>query len=201
MPRISEERRAERRDQIVRAATRCAIRSGLDGMTMAQVIRESGLSAGAVYGYFAGKADLVAAIVDSQLDEIVGMLHGFAVADELPDIPELMQTLTEEIERLAQSPDGDLSVMVLLSWGDAAKSEASRRLISGRLQTVIEEWEVIVSRMQADGRLDPDADTADLARVVHSTLPGYILLRMAGTAPTPERFADAWRSLLGQAGR
>ncbi|WP_265443783.1 TetR/AcrR family transcriptional regulator [Flexivirga meconopsidis] len=198
MPRISEERRAQRRDQIVRAGTRCAIRSGLDGMTMAQVIRESGLSAGAVYGYFAGKADLVAAIVDSQLDEIVGLLHGFAVADELPDIPALMKTLTDEIERLAQSPDGDLSVMILLSWGDAAKSQASRRLIKGRLQTVIKEWEVIVGRMQADGRLDPKADTGDLARVVHSSLPGYILLRMVDAAPTPTGFADGWRSLLGQ---
>ena len=71
MPRLTPERRAMRRDQVLRAAVRCVIRSGFQGLTMSEVIAESGLSAGAVYGYFASKDALLAALaaIDAQLDK------------------------------------------------------------------------------------------------------------------------------------
>ena len=72
MPRITAERREERRQQIIQATLRCAIRLGLHHVTMAEVISESGLSAGAVYGYFATKDELLTAVADSKL----GMLNG-----------------------------------------------------------------------------------------------------------------------------
>ncbi len=64
MPKVSEEHRAARRDQILAAAVQCVAREGFHKTTMSHVIAESGLSAGAVYGYFKGKNEIIKAIAD-----------------------------------------------------------------------------------------------------------------------------------------
>ena len=49
MPKVSQEHRDARRAQILRAAAACFERKGYQRTTMADIIRESGLSAGAIY--------------------------------------------------------------------------------------------------------------------------------------------------------
>jgi AcrR family transcriptional regulator len=67
VPRVSQRHRDARRQQIVDAARRCFTRNGFQATSMQDIFAESGLSAGAVYGYFASKDDLVAAIVEEEL--------------------------------------------------------------------------------------------------------------------------------------
>ena len=65
VPKISEERKLERSLQILDAARRCFAEKGFHRASMADVIRESGLSAGAVYSYYSSKEELVAAVAKS----------------------------------------------------------------------------------------------------------------------------------------
>ncbi len=69
MPRVSQEHRAARRAEIIDAALRCFTRSGYRSTTMADIITESGLSAGAIYGYFGGKQELLVAVADHVLGD------------------------------------------------------------------------------------------------------------------------------------
>lgn len=58
MPKISEERRAERREQILSGARRCFAQHGYEGATVARLEEEIGLSRGAIFNYFGSKEDL-----------------------------------------------------------------------------------------------------------------------------------------------
>ena len=58
MPKISEERRTERREQILEGARRCFAEHGYEGATVAKLEREIGLSRGAIFNYFPSKEDL-----------------------------------------------------------------------------------------------------------------------------------------------
>jgi AcrR family transcriptional regulator len=58
MPKVTEAYRDARRDEIARAAMRCLTRQGFAGTSMADIIAESGLSAGAIYSHFASKAEI-----------------------------------------------------------------------------------------------------------------------------------------------
>jgi AcrR family transcriptional regulator len=58
MPKISEERRVERREQILEGARRCFAAHGYEGATVAKLEREIGLSRGAIFNYFSSKDDL-----------------------------------------------------------------------------------------------------------------------------------------------
>lgn len=58
MPKIPEERKAERREQILAGARRCFARHGYEGATVARLEQEIGLSRGAIFHYFPSKEDL-----------------------------------------------------------------------------------------------------------------------------------------------
>ncbi len=66
MPKISEEQREARRLQILTVAARCFARQGFHRTTMEDIIRELKSSPGAVYCYFRGKNDIVAAIAEQR---------------------------------------------------------------------------------------------------------------------------------------
>ena len=64
MPRVSAAHEQEVRERIVVAALRVFGERGFHGATIADVVRESGLSVGAIYTYFTGKDDLFLATCD-----------------------------------------------------------------------------------------------------------------------------------------
>ncbi|WP_417219441.1 TetR/AcrR family transcriptional regulator [Arthrobacter sp.] len=59
MPKVTEEHRKARRLEISQAALRCFARKGFQATSMAEIIAESGLSAGAIYGNFKNKEELI----------------------------------------------------------------------------------------------------------------------------------------------
>jgi len=58
MPKISEERKTERREQILEGARRCFAENGYEGATVAKLEHTIGLSRGAIFNYFPSKEDL-----------------------------------------------------------------------------------------------------------------------------------------------
>jgi len=58
MPKISEKRRAERREQILAGARRAFAEHGYEGATVAKLEQATGLSRGAIFNYFPSKEDL-----------------------------------------------------------------------------------------------------------------------------------------------
>src|SRR5262245_66142371 len=58
MPKISEERKSARRDQILEGARRCFAEYGYEGTTVSKLENEIGLSRGASFNYFPSKEDL-----------------------------------------------------------------------------------------------------------------------------------------------
>jgi AcrR family transcriptional regulator len=58
MPKISEERKAERREQILARARRCFAENGYEGATVSRLEQATGLSRGAIFNYFPSKEDL-----------------------------------------------------------------------------------------------------------------------------------------------
>jgi AcrR family transcriptional regulator len=58
MPKISDERKTERREQILEGARRCFAEHGYEGATVVRLERDIGLSRGAIFNYFPSKEEL-----------------------------------------------------------------------------------------------------------------------------------------------
>src|SRR4051812_36136463 len=89
MPRVSAAHEQEVRDRIVRAATRVFAEHGFHRATMQDIVRESGLSVGAIYTYFKSKSELILAGCDLITDQ------------ELGELRRRLSTITDFRERVA----------------------------------------------------------------------------------------------------
>src|SRR5499427_4676925 len=116
MPKIAEQTRAARRDQIVAAALACFARTGYYATTMADVAAEAGVSKGTPYLYFDSKQALflalheqwdcgaaertdaaIAALTDEQRRSPRAVLHAVAgsIAAHVEAEPETCRVLME----------------------------------------------------------------------------------------------------------
>src|SRR5580700_9107537 len=105
MPKVSQQYRDARRDQILDAAKRCFLRDGFHATSMQDLFAEAGLSSGAVYRYFASKDDVIHAVAA----EDPGASVGAALAEVL------------EIAQARDARDG-LGQIAVLVWGEALRS-------------------------------------------------------------------------------
>src|ERR1700722_18576200 len=83
MPRFTEAQRETRRQQILDAALRCFSRDGFHNTTTADIVRESGVSQGTLYLYFATKDDIVVALADDR-HQGEAMINALAQSEQDP---------------------------------------------------------------------------------------------------------------------
>ncbi len=82
MPRVSTEHGEQIRSRIVESALRVVTERGYHDATIADVVRESGLSVGAIYTYFTGKEELFTAACELAMEQELAALAG-----ELASVP------------------------------------------------------------------------------------------------------------------
>ena len=138
MPKVTEEHRAARRQQIAQAALRCFARNGFAATSMADIIAESGLSAGAIYGHYKSKDELIALAVSEILDARFLEVAQIRAQEPLPSPGEIVRLLVTGI--LEQVREAQLLVQV---WGQVPVNPALRTLASGvggRIRTMFADY-------------------------------------------------------------
>lgn len=174
------------RDKLLDAASRVFAREGYDGTKILDIVREAGLSTGAVYGRFRSKNELLRAAVISSTAKlrVVGNEHAVHLLDLLTG-------------RSALRHDG-------LSDSEAVRLEAyvtARREpeVAAALADSHERWRQsmmpLVDAALADGTLRADADPEAVLFLFRTLYLGTILHRGSGL-PGPD--PDAWEALLAQ---
>jgi AcrR family transcriptional regulator len=196
MPKVTDEHRASRRREILLAARRCVVERGFHKTTMADVISESGLSAGAVYGYFKSKNEIVGAIADDALSTIDELFEGI-LASEAPLTPAaaLLATL-EHVLKIAEQPGGDLTRIAIQAWAEALHNEEIMATASSKYRILRSHFEAVARRAQADGTIDPDADPKLVAQVLFGMIPGFVLQRLLLGDVTPQGYAAGLAALM-----
>ena len=71
MPKVTEEHKEARREQILAGAQRAFARYGYEGATVARLEEETGLSRGAIFNYFGNKQALFIELVRRSSDRFV----------------------------------------------------------------------------------------------------------------------------------
>ncbi|NEA33875.1 TetR/AcrR family transcriptional regulator [Streptomyces sp. SID13031] len=198
MPKVTEEHRANRRREIILAARKCVIEQGFHKTTMADVIREAGLSAGAVYGYFRSKDEIVAAIADDALSTIDELFEGI-LATEAPLTPAAaLRATLDHILQIADLPHDDLTRVAIQAWAEALHNDAIMATASSKYRMLRSHFAAVARRAQADGTVDPDADPELIAQVLFGMIPGFVLQRLLLGDVTPEGYTAGLSALMNR---
>jgi AcrR family transcriptional regulator len=195
MPRVTDEHRAARRQQIVLAAARCVAREGFHKTTMADVIAEAGLSAGAVYGYYRSKTEIIRAIADLAVGEAAHVIGELAVREETVTPSDVLTCFVERIDAVVAETGIDLPRVGVQTWAEAVRDPEVHALAKERMGALRSSVEEVLRRCQADGTLAVDADPHRAAQALFGMLPGFVLQRLVLEDVTAESYAQGFADL------
>ena len=178
MPRVTADHLEARRAEILRAALRCFARDGFHTTSVRDVVRESGLSAGAVYSYFPSKAELVAGAVAPMLDALTtaldAVVHPGRAADPEHSPAEAAAEVLRRVYPIAVGGETDYTRIAVTAWGEALRDPAVHDIVErtyGKVRGTLAER---VARWRDAGHLPRDTDVEALAQVILSTLLGFL---------------------------
>ncbi len=165
MPKISEERRTERREQILEGARRCFADNGYEGATVVKLEEETGLSRGAIFNYFPSKEDLFVelAVRDSTRMSEIWVNQGLeAVVREVVELdPAWLSVYLELFRRVRTDPD--FQSRIESRQKEAAPANRKR-----------------IEKAQREGEFRDDIGSKEIGSFVNLVLNGLALMRAGG---------------------
>lgn len=189
MPKVSAQYRDERRAHILAAARRCFVRDGFHQTSMQDLVREAGMSSGAVYRYFDSKDAMIVAIAEENLDHVVAIIRtsvqrgvgaGAAVAAAMEYVA-------------ARHADDGFGAIVLLVWAEGLRNPALATRLRASFDAGVDALAEIV-RASPGGRTELTPEV--LANALTCLLPGYILEMTIRGAEAVKSIPDAVRGLI-----
>ena len=173
MPRVSQEHMDGRQRQILAAAGRCFASVGFHAATMQDVIKASGLSAGAIYNHFSGKEEIIAAIAQERHEREAALCRAAeAEADPYVAIQRLARTFFEHLSDEGQEEERRVGVQL---WAETLNN---KKLLRHAKDGTAEPYRVLsrlIDRMKAAGDLPDDIDSGAAARVMIALFQGLVL--------------------------
>src|SRR5271163_4310416 len=167
MPKISDAKRDARRRQILDAALACFSEAGFHQTGMADIVRHSGLSHGAVYLYFPSKDDIIEALaVDRHRSEAA--LNAAALADADP--MNALRSLARSYALSLIDPAGEARRRVGVNgWAEALRNDRVRAAVLDGAEAACSTLGPLIER------LAPDINYDVVARLLVAVFQGMTL--------------------------
>ena len=176
------------RERLLAAAFVVFERDGYEGARVGEIAREAGLTTGAIYSQYRGKADLLVDAITTRTREEVDRLLELAAGDEARTV------LAELGLRLTTRSDAGPALLVDV-FGAARRDpdlgEMVRATLLRREQTIAD----LIERARAAGEVAPDLDPQAIARFCTAFAVGALTLRSVAM-PAVDTFA--WTHLLAR---
>ncbi|MFG2955284.1 TetR/AcrR family transcriptional regulator [Streptomyces sp. NPDC048291] len=181
MPKVSQEYMDARRAQILDAARRCFLRDGFHSTSMQDLFAESGLSAGSVYRHFASKDEMILAIAEENMREVLTLVHTVATTRPGDSVGAVVAEVLDLASR--RSAEDDTARLAVLAWSEALRNPALAQQVSSLLGRMRSDLAEVVRGHQESGALPADVPAESIAGALVCLLPGYIL-QLAMLDPT-----------------
>jgi AcrR family transcriptional regulator len=186
MGRIAGVTPEETRERLLDAAARVFELKGYEGATVAQIAREAGVSSGAIYAHYAGKAELLAAALRTHSER--------ATASVLPpgsrtDAATLLLALGSRLGSREHEAAALLVEALLASRRDAELAQ----VLAGALGERERLMAGVIAGGQGEGVLDEDVSPAVAARFALMLSLGSMLVR---SLDMPDVDPDDWTTFM-----
>jgi TetR/AcrR family transcriptional regulator, transcriptional repressor of aconitase len=173
MPRLGAARAAARRRQIIDAALACFARTGFHKTTMADVVRQSGLSPGAIYCHFAGKDDIILAVVTERHRREAALLQ--AAAAEKSFAAALERLIGDIVGLLATPEERAWRRLAVQLWAESLHDRRLLAKVRNGVDTPRAVLAGLIETARQRGELPAALDPEAAARLLIAFFQGLVL--------------------------
>jgi AcrR family transcriptional regulator len=173
MPKVSETYRQERRAEILEAARVCFARNGFHGTTLQDIFAEAKLSAGAVYGYFKSKNELILAIAE---ERHAG--ESVALAADGADAIASLKAISATFIQTYLANDDQKRRISLITWSEALFDEAILASVKAGVDTPRQALKSLIEKGQRLGEVRKDIAPTAMASAMVAMLQGLALQKL-----------------------
>jgi AcrR family transcriptional regulator len=191
MPRVTAAHEQQVKERIVAAALRVFAEKGFHRATVQDIVRESGLSVGAIYTHFKGKDEIFLAGCDASSGEGFGEL-GDRLARARSTIDKMIAAVgfffdTVDADAFADVPG--MSTFLVQAWAEADQEPSVREMLARRRGQIVTVAQLVLREGIAQGELPAWIDVEALAGGFSALLDGLILQRVEeGSGYRREKF-------------
>jgi AcrR family transcriptional regulator len=176
MPKVKPETMAARRDEILEAAETCFARRGFHQTTIQEIISESGLSAGCIYGHFPTKDELIVAIGERRhARDAVLLSVNAGGGDPLLVLRAIARAFLEDVQKKGGLRTRRVGVEL---WAEALRSEGIRAQVTQGIRRPIAVLSELLRQGQRLGVVDARIDPGSIARTIVAMFQGFVLQRV-----------------------
>ena len=200
MPKITDEKRAARRMQILEAAWICFQKQGIHATTMSDIITASGLSAGAVYSYFPSKEALILTAVKTSLGGLRERLAPILRQAPLPPPERVIADFAAAIGDFTMREGYDLRRIALLGWSEAQRNAHLRETMQGYYLEFRTRLAEAVAGWKRTGVIREQASEHDVAKAMLALILGFVVESAIMGDVSPTDLARGIEDLLRPAG-
>ncbi|MER7737057.1 TetR/AcrR family transcriptional regulator [Streptomyces sp. NPDC096538] len=200
MARVSPEHLEARRRQILDGAAVCFARNGFHATSMQDVLKEVDLSAGAVYRYFSGKEELIAAIASEVLETVLGTLEQAAQESPPPTpdvmVPRALALMRQVRPATLETGEWLFPRLMIQVWTESTRTPSLTAVLAEGYAKIREAWGGMAQSYKDAGLLSEDVDVDAMARAMIALVQGFAAqMAIFGDIP-PQVLADGTRALM-----
>jgi AcrR family transcriptional regulator len=158
------------RDRLVAAAAEVFSEKGYDGARVGEIAKRAGLTTGAIYGRFTGKAELLRAAIESysrhEIDDLFAS-HRFEgrVADILTTVGSHLVTRQQTTEQ----------ALLLEAFVASRRDPEVKTLVRDLIEDRARRMAALVIQAKKDGHIAEDLDELAVIRFCHAIGLGFLL--------------------------
>src|SRR5215475_4374496 len=173
MPKVSQAYLDARRWEILDAAIACFSREGFHRTTMADVVKESELSPGAIYNYFESKEEIIEAIAEGRRKTEEELI---AEAAKEPDVVSALRRMRDAFFGELKTPKERLRRRLSIQlWAEAQRNPRILRVVRESFEAPLKLLSGILSEARRRGEISGKVDAAATARFLIAAFHGLVL--------------------------
>jgi AcrR family transcriptional regulator len=173
MPKVSPSHLAARRTQILEAAIVCFSRQGFHRTTMQDIVRQSKLSPGAIYNYFASKEKIIEAIAKERHAKEREL---FAEAKCQATLQKALHEIRDFFfGQLNHPPERQRRRVTIQYWAESQRNPEILRLARKGMKEPLTHLAGILGEAQRQGDISNQLDPDTAARFLIAAFHGLVL--------------------------
>jgi len=169
-PRITEERWNETHQNILRTAERLFATKGFNGTSMNDIVKESGVSKGAIYNHFENKERLFLTLLEDQTQ--VGLAEAGSIFSETDTYTDRIKKLIHVTFGSSVSCPREMCMMQIEFMVTASRLKSLEKDMQDRYLAVFDFIVDMVEEGKNAGEFRADLDSRSFVTLVYATLDG-----------------------------